>query len=337
VHGLVPPHPAPLLAIDAFKADIGRTILYGLIVGLPTAIIAGPLFGSYISRSIDPKPSKELAEQLSQGNIGTRDVEEPTNPQPSPLEESKTEEESHQVEYPKQPEHTKSDTPIKSKSLPSFGITLFTILLPVALMLLRSLADISLPKESVVRQVMEFIGNPIVAIAAALLFGLYSFGYARGFSRKQVLTFLNESLAPTAGIILIIGAGGGFKQMLTSSGVGDAIGNLAIGFNISPLLLAWFVAALIRVATGSATVATVTGAGIIAPIVAKIPGVNRELLVLAVGAGSLILSHVNDAGFWLVKEYFNMTVPQTLKSWTVMETIISVVALIFILIIDLVV
>jgi GntP family gluconate:H+ symporter len=329
VHGLVPPHPAPLLAIDAFGADIGKTIFYALIVGFPTAVIAGPLFGSFISKYVDTRPSQELVDQLSRGYMGIRDVEEPANP-----DESDTE-----AAAGSRVTQTAVKEPIPSlqadtADMPGFGVTLFTILLPVALMLLRSLADITLAKESLFRQWMDFIGNPIVALLAALLVAFYTFGFARGFNNQQILTFANESLAPIASIILIIGAGGGFKQMLIDTGVGDAIGNLAIRSNISPLLLGWLVAGLIRVATGSATVATITGAGIVAPIVAKVPGVNRELLVLATGAGSLILSHVNDAGFWLVKEYFNMTVPQTLKSWTVMETIISVVALIFILIIN---
>ncbi|RMP01847.1 GntP family permease, partial [Pseudomonas marginalis] len=147
----------------------------------------------------------------------------------------------------------------------------------------------------------------------------------------------DASLAPTAAIILIIGAGGGFKQMLVTSGVGDVIGHMAVNAQINPILLAWLVAAVIRVATGSATVATITGAGIVVPVVGMIPGVNRELLVLATGAGSLILSHVNDAGFWLVKQYFNMTVAETFKTWTAMETILSVVALIFIMLLSLVV
>ena len=329
VHGLIPPHPAPLIAIDAFKADIGKTILYALIVGIPTAIIAGPLFGSFIAKSIDTRPTKELAEQLTRGYAGTTDVEEPAQDltQPSSTQSSSAQPSSAQPE-------AFSSMSASDAAMPGFGITLFTVLLPVGLMLLKSFADINFAKANTLRQWLDFIGNPIIAILAALLFSLYSFGYARGFTNRQILTFLNESLAPTAGIILIIGAGGGFKQMLISSGVGDAIGHLAVQSSISPLLLGWFVAGLIRVATGSATVATVTGAGIVAPIVTQMPDVNRELLVLATGAGSLILSHVNDAGFWLVKEYFNMTVPQTLRSWTVMETLISVVAIAFILILN---
>ena len=293
MHGLVPPHPGPLLAIGIFGADIGKTIFYGLVVGLPTVIIAGPMFGAFIAKYVDIKPSDELMEQLAR---------EP-----------------------------------QTKDLPGFAITLVTVLSPVFLMLLKTFVDVTLPEGNAMRDLMDFIGNPIVALLAALLLSLYTFGVARGFTRQQVLKFVDQSLAPTAAIVLIIGAGGGFKQMLVNSGVGTAIGQLAVHAQISPLLLAWFVAGVIRVATGSATVATITGAGIVAPLVTLIPGTNRELLVLATGAGSLILSHVNDAGFWLVKEYFNMSVGETFKTWTAMETIISVVALVFIMLLNIVV
>jgi gluconate:H+ symporter, GntP family len=287
VHGLVPPHPGPLLAIGVFGADIGKTIFYGLIVGLPTAIIAGPIFGSLISKYVRPEPSAELTEQLA-GDAEARD-------------------------------------------LPGFGVTLVTVLLPVFLMLLKAFADIAFDDKNLFRQWMDLIGHPITALLAALLLALYTFGAARGFTSRQILKFVDESLAPTAAIVIIIGAGGGFKQMLVASGVGNAIGQMALHAQISPILLAWLVAGLIRIATGSATVATITGAGIVAPLATMVPGVNRELLVLATGAGSLILSHVNDAGFWLVKQYFNMTVVETFKTWTAMETIISVVAIVLIM------
>jgi GntP family gluconate:H+ symporter len=184
---------------------------------------------------------------------------------------------------------------------------------------------------------MDMIGHPITALLLALLLSLYTFGYARGFEPKRVFRLLEESLAPTAAIVMIIGAGGGFKQMLVASGVGNVIGQMAVSAQISPILLAWLVAAVIRIATGSATVATITGAGIVVPVIELIPDVNRELLVLATGAGSLILSHVNDAGFWIVKQYFNMTVSETFKTWTAMETLLSVVGLLFILLLSLVV
>jgi GntP family gluconate:H+ symporter len=288
VHGLVPPHPGPLLAISIFGADIGKTILYGLIVGLPTAIIAGPLFGTFIARYVVTQPAPELAEQLA-----------------------------HEPE---------------AKTLPSVGITLVTVLLPVFLMLCKSFADIVLAEGTTSRRWLDFIGDPIIALLAALILSFFTFGYARGFNTNRVLKFVDESLAPIASIILIIGGGGGFKQMLVDTGVGNAIGQLALQTNVSPIILAWLAAGLIRIATGSATVATITGAGLVAPLANLVPDVNRELMVLATGAGSLMLSHVNDAGFWLVKQYLNMTVAETFKTWTAMETILSVVALIFILI-----
>ncbi|BEP45288.1 GntP family permease [Variovorax sp. V15] len=293
VHGLVPPHPGPLLAIGVFNADIGKTIFYGLIVGLPTAMIAGPVFGKFISKYVPGEASPELMEQLA-----------------------------------REPE---------ARELPGFGITLITVLLPVALMLLKTFADVALDEKNIVRQWMDFIGHPITALLAALLLSLYTFGTARGFTARQIMKFVDDSLAPTAAIVLIIGAGGGFKQMLVASGVGNAIGQMALHAQVSPILLAWLVAGLIRIATGSATVATITGAGIVAPLATMVPGVNRELLVLATGAGSLILSHVNDAGFWLVKQYFNMSVAETFKTWTVMETLISVVAIVFIMLLNMVV
>lgn len=290
VHGLVPPHPGPLLAIGVFGADIGKTILYGLIVALPTAIIAGPIYGTFIAKYIPGHPNQELVDQLARDN--------------------------------------------DSGDLPSFAITLITVLSPVFLMLLKTFADVALPEGNFFRTFMDLIGHPISALLLALLLSLYTFGYKQGIGSNQMLKWLDASLAPTAAIILIIGAGGGFKQMLVTSGVGNVIGNMAVEAQISPILLAWLVAAVIRIATGSATVATITGAGIVVPVVGMIPGVNRELLVLATGAGSLILSHVNDAGFWLVKQYFNMTVAETFKTWTAMETILSVVGLGFILLLS---
>ncbi|MEB0043535.1 MULTISPECIES: GntP family permease [unclassified Pseudomonas] len=290
VHGLVPPHPGPLLAIGVYNADIGKTIFYGLIVALPTAMIAGPIYGTWISKYVPGTPNQALMDQIAQES--------------------------------------------KSENLPSFTITVVTILLPVFLMLLKTLSDITLADNSSIRVWMDLIGHPITALLAALLLAFYTFGAARGFSRQEILKLLDQSLAPVAAIVMIVGAGGGFKQMLVASGVGDVIGHMAVRAEISPILLAWLVAAVVRVATGSATVAIITGAGIAAPVVGLVPGVNRELLVLATGAGSLILSHVNDAGFWLVKQYFNMTVAETFKTWTAMETILSVVALGFILLLS---
>ncbi|MBD8499347.1 GntP family permease [Paenibacillus arenosi] len=283
VHGLVPPHPAPMIAIDAFNADLGMTILYSLIVGLPAAIVAGPIFGKYIGKRIQVQPPANLEEQFAvKGDI----------------------------------------------KLPGFGITLFTILLPVILMLAGSAALILDPEATSSWTIFfEFIGHEVIALLISVVFSFYSLGFARGFTKEDISRFSSECLAPTATIILIIGGGGAFKQVLIDSGVGGAIAQIATQANVNIILFAWLVAALIRVATGSATVAMTTAAGIVAPVLAMNPGVNVELVVLATGAGSIVLSHVNDAGFWMVKEFFNMSVTQTLKSWTVMETILSVVAL----------
>jgi GntP family gluconate:H+ symporter len=212
-------------------------------------------------------------------------------------------------------------------AMPGFGISVFTVLIPVILMLLASAADMTLDATSSLRAALHSVGQPIVALLLALLFSFWSLGRARRFTREEVMKFCNDCLAPTATIVLVIGAGGGFNQVLVQSGVGGAIAGAAVGSQASPLVLAWIVAALIRVATGSATVAMTTAAGIVAPIALLTPGTNAELLVLATGAGSLVLSHVNDAGFWLIKEFFNMTVPQTLRTWTVAETIIGVAGL----------
>jgi len=291
VHGMLPPHPAAMLAVSAYNADVGLTILYGLIVGLPTAALAGPIFATWISPRIILPAENPLARQL-EGESGRQ-------------------------------------------GMPGFGISVFTVLIPVILMLLASASDTVLDPASLLRSALHFVGSPIVALLLALLFSFWSLRRPRLFTRDEVMKFCNDCLGPTATILLVIGAGGGFNQVLVQSGVGRAIADLSPALHVSPLILAWSVAALMRVATGSATVAMTTAAGIVAPIAIATPGANAELLVLATGAGSLVLSHVNDAGFWLIKEFFNMTVPQTLKTWTVAETIIGVAGLGFTILLSL--
>jgi GntP family gluconate:H+ symporter len=284
VPGLVPPHPAALIAVTAYNADIGRTIAYALLVGLPTAAVAGPIFAKLIARHVVPATDNPLMDEMAEQG--------------------------------------------KPRDLPGFGITLFTILLPVALMLIGSWADVFTPPKSLANDALRLAGNSVVALLIALLVSFWTLGFARGFDRNAILKFTNDSLGPIAAVTLVVGAGGGFGRILMDSGISNAVVDLAMGARVSPLLLGWLVAALIRVATGSATVAMTTACGIVAPIVAKAGGVSPELMVLATGAGSLILSHVNDGGFWLVQEYFGLTVPQTFRTWTVCETIISVMALV---------
>jgi len=283
VHGLVPPHPAALLAVTIFHADVGKTILYALIVGLPTAVIAGPLYAKFISPHIQLPDDNPMAAQFV----------------------------DHGAE----------------RSLPSFWVALGTILFPVLLMLVGSWADVLSTPASGMNAFLHLAGNDDMALLIGVLLSFYTLGKMRGFNRATILRFSNECLAPTATITILVGAGGGFGRILQDSGVSQAIIAVALQSHIPLLLLAWGLAAAMRLATGSATVAMTTAAGIVAPIALHATGVHPELLAIATGAGSLIFSHVNDGGFWLVKEYFNMSVAQTMKTWSVCETIISVTAL----------
>ncbi|WP_158751014.1 gluconate:H+ symporter [Acidobacterium sp. S8] len=283
VHGLVPPHPAALMAATIYKADVGRTIFYALLIGLPTAIIAGPFYAKLIAPHVTLAADNPMAAEFA-------------DPDPN-------------------------------RKLPTFSLTLLTILLPVLLMLIGSWADAISRPGNMMNESLHFIGNDDMALLIGVLFSFFTLGKLSGFTRDTILRFSNECLAPTASITLLVGAGGGFGRILQDSGVSKAIIVVALHSHIPLLLLAWLLAALMRLATGSATVAMTTAAGIIAPIALHSTGVHPELLAIATGAGSLIFSHVNDGGFWLVKEYFNMSVAQTIKTWSVCETIISVVAL----------
>lgn len=291
VHGLVPPHPAAMLAVNAYGADVGRTVFYSLLVGLPTAALAGPVFAKFVA------PRVQL-------------------PAHNPMEAALLDE---------------GHSRIPDEQLPSFGITLATLLLPVALMLLGGWADQIATPGSTLNHGLRFIGHSVVALLLATLMSFVTLGLMRGFKREQILKFTQECLAPTAAITLLVGAGGGLNGILVHTGVASEIIGLSQRFQLSPLLMGWTMAALMRVATGSATVAMTTASGIVAPIAAAMGYAHPELLVLATGAGSVVLSHVNDGGFWLVKEYFNMTVAQTFKTWTVLETLISVVALLLVM------
>jgi GntP family gluconate:H+ symporter len=296
MHGLVPPHPGPLVAISALSANLGLTLALGVVVAIPTVIIAGPLFSKYAARWVDvPVPALFVTDEDESGKP---------------------------VDRPR----------------PSFAIALFCVLLPVILMLARALADVIAPgSKSALNVSLDFLGNPPVALALAVIVGIILLGRGGRMNRKQVADTLEKSLPPIAGILLIVAAGGGLKQVIIDTGIGDVISRAVQGSGLSVLVLAWFVAVLIRVATGSATVAITTAAGILAPVAATLPTPTVSLMVLAVGAGSLFLSHVNDAGFWLVKEFMGMSVVQTLKSWTVMESIISVVGLIGVLLLNIVI
>ncbi|MFJ6412442.1 GntP family permease [Terribacillus saccharophilus] len=219
------------------------------------------------------------------------------------------------------------------ESKPGTGISFFVILLPVILMILSAIGPyLSLP--SLAEKLLVFIGSPLVALLIAVFAAYYFLGFRQGMNKDRLKKMTEECILPVGSIILIIGAGGGFKQVLIDSGVGDTIAQMSEHLSLSPIVLAFIVAGLIRIATGSATVALTTAAGIVSPIIEHMSGVNLELLVIATGAGSLMFSHVNDAGFWMVKEYLGLTVKETFRTWTVLETILSFVAFGGVLIMD---
>ncbi|MFE7859528.1 GntP family permease [Streptomyces sp. NPDC057403] len=282
MHGLVPPHPGPLVAIDAVHANLGVTLALGVLIAIPTVIVAGPLFSKVAARWVDVQAPDRMIPQRASEELETR---------------------------------------------PSFGATLTTILLPVVLMLSKALVDIVIDDPAnLTQRVFDVVGSPLIALLAAVLLGIFTLLRPAGFGKERLAPLVDKGLAPIAGILLIVGAGGGFKQTLIDTGVGQMILDISKDWSIPALLLAWLIAVIIRLATGSATVATVSAAGLVAPLAADMSTTHTALLVLAIGAGSLFFSHVNDAGFWLVKEYFGLTVGETVKTWSVMETIISVVA-----------
>lgn len=293
LHALVPPHPGPLIAVDALQANLGLTLALGLLVAVPVVAIAGPLSAKIMATWV-PIPAPAAAAEA--------DKEEDAGPKPSVVR----------------------------------GLTV--VLLPVVMMLSRTIVESTgVDEGSAVYKTFEFLGEPIVALLATVLVGMTLLGFFQGRTAKEVSDTVGASFGPIASVILIVGAGGGFKQTLVDTGVADIIGDWVQDAPVSTLVAGWLVAVFIRLATGSATVATVTAAGIMAPLAEGMPSVEVALLVLAIGAGSVFFSHVNDAGFWLVKEYFGMTVPQTLKTWSLMETVLSVTALVVVLLINIIV
>jgi GntP family gluconate:H+ symporter len=295
MHGFVPPHPGPVTAIGLLHADLGVTLGLGILVAIPTIVVAGPLYGAIAGRwvVIDAPTTFDTGDERE---------------------------------------------PVAEDSRPSFAVTIATILLPVVLMLGKALADVVIDDpEDGVQKVFDVIGAPFIALLIAVLVAMVTFGTRVGMSRKVLSETVSASLPPIANILLIVSAGGGFKQVLVDSGIGTLLADWARDANVSVLLLSWVLAVLIRLATGSATIATITASSLIIDLVAGMSTGEVSLVVLAVGAGSLFFSHVNDAGFWLVNQYFGMSVGQTIKTWSIMETVLSVSGLVFVLLLSLII
>ncbi|MFG1604625.1 GntP family permease [Actinoplanes sp. NPDC049265] len=331
LHGLVPPHPGPLVAISSLNANLGLTLAFGLICAIPTVLIAGPIFGNFISKRVHvtvPALAGAPAGVSSAGSAaGSSGADRPD----AVATESGA---AVSADATAEPVERDDDKPRPTRN-PGFWPAVLTVLLPIVLMLLRAIAELTLPEKNAVRGVFHVAGEPVVALLAGVLLAMWSLGKRAGFDRRATSAVIGGSLPPIAGILLIVAAGGGFKQVLVDVGVGTVVADAAKDANVNALLLGFLVAVGIRIATGSATVATITAAGIVAPLATTLSTPEVSLLALAIGAGSLFFSHVNDAGFWLVKEYFGMTVGQTIKTWSVMETIISVVGFACVMIISL--
>jgi gluconate:H+ symporter, GntP family len=327
LHGLVPPHPGPLAAIAALHADLGLTLLFGLIIAVPTVIISGPVFANFISHYVVAYAPDELVP--SRDRVAVAGAGSGAGSGAGAASSS-----GDTAETPAAPADELGRTDSGAVRRPAFGPAVVTILLPIVLMLARAIGELTLDKGNSVRTVLDVIGTPIVALLAGLVLGMFTLGRGSGMNRDQISATVGGALPAIAGILLIVAAGGGLKQVLIDAGVGQMVADAANGANLSPLILGWLVAVGIRVATGSATVATITAAGIVAPLAADLNQPTVALLVLAIGSGSLFFSHVNDAGFWLVKQYLGLTVGQTLKTWSVMETIISVCGLLGVLILS---
>lgn len=302
------------ILLIALPAIAGLSIVHGLVPPHPGAIAAIGIYGANLGHVL----LYSLIIALPAGIIG------------GPLFANWI----HKRVIPEgEPELVKVEDTSDKNSIPGTGVSFLSILMPVILMILGTAAPY-LPLPAGGQSFLTFIGSPLIALLISCFLAFYFLGFRQGMTKQKIKDFTEECILPVGSIILIIGAGGGFKQVLIDSGVGDTIANMSENIALSPLILAFLIAGLIRIATGSATVALTTAAGIVSPIIANMSGVNLELLVIATGAGSLMFSHVNDAGFWMVKEYLGLSINETFKTWTVLETVLSFTAFAGALILD---
>lgn len=298
MHGMVPPHPGPLTAIATLKTAIGPTMLYGFIAAIPAIILAGPVYGTLIAPRMTVRPDQGLLDEFTAKHGG--------------------------------------GTPAATAAgEPNVGIGVFAVLLPAILMLVNTLGETLLPKDSFGAKATAFLGNPLIAMLIGVLFASFVLVYVPGGSTERLRESLGASLKPIAGILLIIAGGGAFQEVLTAAKVGDAIVHATHQFSLPPLVLGWTIAMLLSVSTGSATVGIVGAAGLLAPLAGVDPSLNLPLLALAIGSGSLFFNYANHAGFWLVKESFGMTMGEATKTISIVQSIVAVVGLVMLLILNL--
>jgi Gnt-I system high-affinity gluconate transporter len=285
-HGYLPPHPAPTAIAQTFGADIGKTMLYGIIIAIPAILLSGPVFYKLVKK-VDAKPMNEFVNLKK----------------------------------------------LENHEMPGLWISIFSALLPVILIGISTLFKLFFTEQSILKDIVLDIGNPVVAMLISVLVAAYTLGIARGRKIKDIMHSMSQSVTSLTMVLLVIAGAGGLKQVLVDSGVSKFIGEALYNTGISPLILGWLIATMLRIFLGSATVAGITTAGIVLPLVSG-SGVCPELMVLAIGSGSLMTAHVNDGGFWLVKQYFNLSIKDTLRTWTVMETCIGVTGLVGVLILN---
>ena len=283
-HGYLPPHPSPAVIASQFGADLGKTLIYGIIISIPAIAIAGPVFGSTL---------KKFEVNLENSIFAAKDDKKNPNP-------------------------------------PGLGISLGIALLPVFMISFFSI----IKNQFAENQVIQLLSEPYISMLISVLAAIYFLEVRRGLTIKETSKLLEESIKSISPILLIIAGSGALKQVFIDSGTSQYLGSLLVQFDMNVLILSWMIAAIIRVCIGSATVAGLTTVGILIPMIEANPSVSKELLVLAVGSGSLMFSHINDGGFWLFKEYFNLSIKQTIRTWSVMETIVSIVGLIGVIILD---
>ena len=295
-HAMVPPTPGPAAVAQILGVDLGWVVLFGLIIGLPVTVIAGPIFGRYIAGKIDVQAPRELMDATA-GQAG------------------------------------------EEEDLPRFGIVALIISVPLVLILLSTFIKFGIDKKilvpSLLADIVVFIGHPFTALIIATLLSIM-LCLKRKFSKEAILELSTKALGPAGIIILVTGAGGVLKQILVDSGVGKMLAESIAGSSIPVIILAWVLAAVVRITQGSATVAMITSASLISPVTQslRIGQPEAALVVMAIASGATILSHVNDSGFWIVSKYLGMNEKQTLRSWTVMETIIAVSGLLFTLLVS---
>lgn len=295
MHGMVPPHPGPMTAIASLKTNTGATMLYGFLAAIPAIVLGGPIYAAFIARRLSVRPEASLVKQFSGSDQDGTDL----------------------------------------RALqPGLGLSILVALLPALLMLLNAVLELVLPKDTLAARLAAFVGDPVMAMLIGVIFASSVLVYARSGDSEILRNALSSSLKPIANVLVIIAGGGAFQRVLTDAKVGDAIVHLSQQFTLSPLVLGWVISMLLSVSTGSATVGIVGAAGLLAPLAIAEP-VNTPLLALAIGCGSLFFNYANHAGFWLVKEAFGMTMGEATKTISVIQSIVSVVGLVMVLLMNL--